>query len=52
MQQVEALLDKGVRVIDLAADFRLQDVATWEQWYGLKHACPDLLPVPFMVCRS
>ena len=43
MQQVEALLARGVRIIDLAADFRLRDVAVWEQWYGLKHACPDLL---------
>ena len=43
MQQARALLDAGVRVIDLAADFRLQDIACWEQWYGMKHACPDLV---------
>ena len=43
MQQTRALLDAGVRVIDLAADFRLQDIATWEKWYGMKHACPDLV---------
>ncbi|BCM23803.1 N-acetyl-gamma-glutamyl-phosphate reductase [Methyloradius palustris] len=43
MQQTADLLDKGVRVIDLAADFRIQDVATWEKWYGMKHACPDLI---------
>ncbi|MBY0576139.1 MAG: N-acetyl-gamma-glutamyl-phosphate reductase [Gallionellaceae bacterium] len=43
MQQVRALLDAGVRVIDLAADFRLQDIATWEKWYGMTHACPDLV---------
>jgi N-acetyl-gamma-glutamyl-phosphate reductase len=30
-------------VIDLAADFRLQDVASWEKWYGMPHACPDLV---------
>jgi len=43
MQQVRALLDAGVKVIDLAADFRLQDIATWEKWYGMNHACPDLV---------
>ena len=43
MQQARALLDAGVRVIDLAADFRLQDIATWEKWYGMTHACPDLV---------
>ncbi len=43
MQSVPALLDAGVRVIDLAADFRLRDPAVWEQWYGMPHACPELL---------
>ena len=43
MQQARALLDAGVRVIDLAADFRIQDVAVWEKWYGMSHACPDLV---------
>ncbi|NNM80960.1 MAG: N-acetyl-gamma-glutamyl-phosphate reductase [Gallionella sp.] len=43
MRQVRALLDAGVKVIDLAADFRLQDIATWEKWYGMNHACPDLV---------
>ncbi len=43
MQQARALLDAGVRVIDLAADFRLQDVAEWTRWYGMEHACPDLV---------
>ncbi|MEZ5543515.1 MAG: N-acetyl-gamma-glutamyl-phosphate reductase [Pseudomonadota bacterium] len=43
MTLVPALLAAGVRVIDLAADFRLQDAASWEQWYGMPHACPELL---------
>ena len=43
MQQVRALLDAGVRVIDLAADFRIKDVKVWEKWYGMSHACPDLI---------
>ncbi|MBB1127245.1 N-acetyl-gamma-glutamyl-phosphate reductase [Thiospirillum jenense] len=43
MTQVPALLQRGARVIDLAADFRLRDVAVWERWYGMTHACPELL---------
>ena len=43
MHQARALLDAGVKVIDLAADFRIQDVAEWEKWYGMSHACPDLV---------
>jgi N-acetyl-gamma-glutamyl-phosphate reductase len=43
MQQARQLLDKGVRVIDLAADFRIKDIATWEKWYAMTHACPDLV---------
>lgn len=43
MKMVPELLDNGVRVIDLAADFRLKDPAEWQQWYGMPHACPDLL---------
>lgn len=43
MNSVRELLDAGTRVIDLAADFRLTDAAMWQQWYGMPHACPDLL---------
>lgn len=43
MEQTRPLLDAGVRVIDLAADFRICDVAEWEKWYGMKHASPDLV---------
>jgi N-acetyl-gamma-glutamyl-phosphate reductase len=39
---VGALLDRDVRVIDLSADFRLSDLATYERWYG-PHPRPDLL---------
>jgi N-acetyl-gamma-glutamyl-phosphate reductase len=41
MQEAPRLLDQGVRVIDLAADFRIRDVAEWEAWYGMRHASPD-----------
>ena len=43
MNMVPGLLDKGARVIDLSADFRIKDQATWEHWYQEKHACPELL---------
>ncbi len=43
MKQAQSLLDAGVRVIDLAADFRITDVALWEKWYGMGHACPGLV---------
>jgi N-acetyl-gamma-glutamyl-phosphate reductase len=37
------LLARGVRVIDLSADFRLRSVSLWERWYGQRHACPELV---------
>ena len=43
MSQARALVEAGVRVIDLAADFRLRDPALFERWYKMPHACPDLL---------
>ena len=43
MQQTRALLNRGIRVIDLAADFRIKDVSVWEKWYGMPHACPELV---------
>lgn len=43
MQQARELLDAGVRIIDLAADFRIRDAGVWQKWYGMEHACPDLI---------
>lgn len=43
MAQAPALVAAGVKVIDLAADFRLQDAAVFQQWYKLPHSCTDLL---------
>lgn len=43
MRQAKILLDEGVKIIDLAADFRLKDSVVWEKWYGEPHACPELL---------
>jgi N-acetyl-gamma-glutamyl-phosphate reductase len=39
---VALLRERGARVIDLSADFRLSDQATYEQWYG-PHPRPELL---------
>jgi N-acetyl-gamma-glutamyl-phosphate reductase len=43
MKDTPALVNAGVRVIDVAADFRIKDIALWEHWYKMKHACPDLV---------
>lgn len=43
MKMAPQLLGAGVKVIDLAADFRLKDTEVWKQWYGMEHACPDVL---------
>jgi N-acetyl-gamma-glutamyl-phosphate reductase len=37
------LLAAGTKVIDLSADFRLQDAAEWAKWYGQPHGAPELL---------
>lgn len=38
---VAPLVDAGLKVIDFSADYRLRDVATYEQWYGGTHPDPD-----------
>jgi N-acetyl-gamma-glutamyl-phosphate reductase len=43
MEQAPQLLAAGVKVIDLAADFRLKDQASFEKWYKIPHTCPQLL---------
>lgn len=43
MKQAAELVAAGVRVIDLAADFRIGDIAEWEKWYGMTHAAPELV---------
>ncbi len=42
MEMAPSLIEQGARVIDLGADFRIRDLDTWSQWYGMTHACPDL----------
>lgn len=43
MHQVPALLDAGIRVVDLSADFRIKNPDVWAQWYGEAHVAPQLL---------
>ncbi|HVE49944.1 MAG TPA: N-acetyl-gamma-glutamyl-phosphate reductase [Casimicrobiaceae bacterium] len=43
MAAARELVGQGVKLIDLAADFRLKDAAEFERWYKMPHACPDLL---------
>jgi N-acetyl-gamma-glutamyl-phosphate reductase len=43
MAQAKELLAANVRILDLAADFRLKDTQVFEQWYGMPHQCPDIL---------
>ena len=43
MGMARELLERGVKIIDLAADFRLKDPQLWQKWYGVEHACPDIL---------
>src|SRR5207302_3491415 len=43
MGEAKALLDAGVRVVDLSADFRIRSVPEWERWYKVKHVAPELL---------
>ncbi len=43
MTHARELLENGVKLIDLAADFRIKDIDVWSQWYGMEHACPELV---------
>ena len=43
MKHAAELVAANTKVIDLAADFRLQNLQQFEKWYGLEHSCPDIL---------
>ena len=43
MEQAPNLLEHGTKVIDLAADFRLQDQIAFQHWYKMPHSCPNVL---------
>jgi len=43
VKEVIPLLDKGVKVVDISADFRLKDAPQYQRWYGFSHPAPQLL---------
>ena len=43
MKDARVVLDGGAKIVDLSADFRLQDLAEWERWYRMKHTEPELV---------
>jgi len=43
MSMTPELVEAGVKVIDLAADFRISDLEVWESWYGMPHGCPSIM---------
>jgi len=43
MGEARAILEGGARLVDLSADFRIQDLAEWERFYKAKHAAPELV---------
>ena len=43
MGEARAVLEGGARIVDLSADFRIQDIAEWERWYKTRHAAPELV---------
>ncbi|MGB8437300.1 MAG: N-acetyl-gamma-glutamyl-phosphate reductase [Burkholderiales bacterium] len=43
MGEARALVEAGVRIVDVSADFRIRDVGEWEKWYRMKHAAPELV---------
>jgi N-acetyl-gamma-glutamyl-phosphate/LysW-gamma-L-alpha-aminoadipyl-6-phosphate reductase len=43
LNYVPKLLEMGLQVIDLSADFRLKDPEEYKKWYGIEHPYPDLL---------
>ncbi len=43
MKEAPRLIQAGVKIIDLSADFRIKDISTWESWYGMTHLSPELV---------
>ena len=43
MNDARQLHAAGVRLVDISADFRIRNIAEWEKWYKVKHACPELV---------
>jgi len=47
---VKALYDRGVKIIDLSADYRLHDKVDYDKWYGWEHPHPDYLSKKLTAC--
>jgi len=43
MEGAGAFIEKGIKVIDLGADFRISDAIEWSKWYGMEHTQGELL---------
>ncbi len=43
VQEIIPLLDRGIRIVDISADFRLKDSAKYPEWYSFTHPAPYLL---------
>ena len=43
MAMAPELVNAGVRIIDLGADFRIKDTDEWSKWYGMEHTCQDVV---------
>jgi N-acetyl-gamma-glutamyl-phosphate reductase len=42
-KEIIPLLERGIKVVDISADFRLKEAAEYERWYGFTHPTPELL---------
>ena len=42
-EEVVPLLERGIKVVDISADFRLKDASEYQKWYGFSHPAPQLL---------
>jgi len=42
-KEIIPLLEKGIKVVDISADFRLKDASEYQRWYGFSHPAPQLL---------
>lgn len=43
MEKIPEILDKGIKVVDISADFRLKDAGVFSSWYNVEHTAPQLL---------
>jgi N-acetyl-gamma-glutamyl-phosphate reductase len=42
-EKLKPFIDDGIPAIDISADFRLKDLATYESWYKVEHPCPNYI---------